>query len=105
MTLRSCEGVKESHVSERKVPFNPKCSVWGLVCVLLLMEGTRTAKDLFGDCNNPPSLATETLQVCVTIAYCLVRVVSKCHSVWKLSHMCHVAIATLDTTTTLTGSE
>lgn len=56
---------RKGDVQERSIRFNPRCSFWGLMCVLLLLHRTYTPDDLFNDFNTPPSLAAETLQVCV----------------------------------------
>ena len=47
----------------KEMAFNPPCSFWGLVCLLLLLETKISPEELFGDCSTPPSLPSETLQV------------------------------------------
>lgn len=46
------------------VPFNPPCSVWSLVTVLLLLEGDVTIEEWLGSVEHDVSLAARTLEVC-----------------------------------------
>lgn len=51
----------------KEIPFNPPCSFWGLLCLLLLLEKKFSPEELFGDCGTPPSLPYETLQVLLSL--------------------------------------
>lgn len=46
-----------------KAPFNPTCSMWGLVSLLLLIEKEVQIERWLGDVDSDPALATHTLQV------------------------------------------
>ena len=58
---------KDEHDSVT-VPFNPPCSVWSLVTVLLLLEGDVTIDGWLGHVENDVSLAARTLEVCSSIS-------------------------------------
>jgi hypothetical protein len=45
------------------VPFNPPCSVWSLVTVLLLLEGDVTIEGWLGNVEHDVSLAARSLEV------------------------------------------
>ena len=56
---KASKGTEASH----KVPFNPGCSMWGLVSLLLLVENEVQLERWFGDEDSDASLATHTLLV------------------------------------------
>lgn len=57
----------------------PPCSFWGLVCLILLVKGTYTPGELFGDRTTPPSLVCETVQVCVAESGALGSILQECN--------------------------
>jgi hypothetical protein len=56
---KSAKSTDNSH----KTDFNPHCSMWGLVSLLLVIEKHVQLERWLGDIDSDPALATHTLQV------------------------------------------